>query len=333
MPSCPFSSVSDWVLLNYDADFISSIKEYILHSGDRAVLSELWPCLKRVTGFLTRFEMERARAFDDYISDGMTSKAATYLNVLWGLNDMRTLADWQGDSSLNAQIDCCRERLRETVRKEFYDLATGWFFEPIDDGERKTSWVINSYAVLAGMLDGPAAAKELLQRVTADPDTVRPNCGWGQFWALTAMLDNGLKREAVEYIRRMWGQLLDCGLTTCIEGLPPNLAEYLSGDEHRGIGSCCHGWTAGPCYLLPTYVLGVRPEAIGFERIAIRPFLGDLQWAEGTVPTPLGDIFIRWEKEPRLRGQVFLPDSISGVVSFPDGRPIATVEPGWHVLE
>jgi hypothetical protein len=95
----------------------------------------------------------------------------------------------------------------------------------------------------------------------------------------------------------------------------------------------CHGWTAGPCYLLPRYVLGVEPEAVGYEQIGIRPFLGDLQWAEGTLPTPRGDIFVRWEKKPELRGQVFLPESISGTLAMPDGRAKVTLAPGWNTVE
>ena len=88
MPSIPFSSVADWFLLNYDADFISTVKEYIWHSGDRAILEDLWPCLKRLVTFLSSFELDRARAFDEYITDGFTSWAAMHLNIYWGMGDM-----------------------------------------------------------------------------------------------------------------------------------------------------------------------------------------------------------------------------------------------------
>ena len=329
----PHACVADWILLNYDGDFISSVKEYVWHSGDRKILADLWPCLKRLAGFLMNFDMDQARAMDDYITDGFASLAATILNVLWGLGDLLTLAAWQGDASLEGPITRWRRDMEAKVWAKFHDPATGLFVEPSPDGgESKTSWILNSYAVLAGLPKTSADAKALLQRVVATPNITRFNCGWGRFWTLTAMLENGLEQEAVDCIRRDWGQLLDCGLTTCIEGIPDNMADYFTSDEYKGIGSACHGWSAGPCYLLPTHVLGVRPEAIGYERIEIRPHLGDLPWAEGTLPTPRGDIFVRWEKTPDLCGQIFLPDSVSGILTMPDGRPNVTLEPGWTEL-
>jgi hypothetical protein len=333
MPTIPFSSVADWILINYDADFISSVKEYIWHSGDRDILPDLWPCLVRLVGFLLNADLDRARSMDDFITDGFNSKAALHLNVYWALADALTLAGRQGDASLEAGIKEHRQRLAKKLRTDFHNSSSGLFSERVGDSkEEKTSWVLNSYAVLAGLVDNPAGARKLLERVIANPQAIRPNGGWGRFWTLKAMFESGLHDEAVQCIRRDWGQLIDSGLTTCIEGIPEGFDVSFPGEDFKIMGSMCHGWTAGPCYLLPAYVLGVGPEAIGYERIAVRPFLGDLQWAEGTLPTPRGDIFVRWEKEPHLRGQVFLPDSISGVLSFPDGRPDVALKPGWQVL-
>jgi hypothetical protein len=46
--------------------------------------------------------------------------------------------------------------------------------------------------------------------------------------------------------------------------------------------------------------------------VQIRPQLGDLAWAEGTVPTPHGDIQVQWEAQPRLRGRIVLPEDVEG---------------------
>ncbi len=335
MPTIPFSSVADWILINYDADYISTVKEYIWHSGDREILRDLWPCLTRLARFLTQgADLDRARSMDDYITDSFNSKAALHLNVFWGLGDALTLARWHDDASLEDGINQCRERLAKTLWADFHNSSGGWFSERLGDaGEEKTSWVLNSYAILAGLVNDKADARKLLQRVMANPQALRPCGGWGRFWTLQAMFESGLETEAMQCIRKDWGRLIDAGLTTCVEGFDDNFDVSFPNDEFKIIGSLCHGWTAGPCYLLPRYVLGVGAEAVGFERIGIRPFLDDLQWAEGTIPTPRGDIFVRWEKKPELRGQIFLPESISGTLAMPDGHTKVTLVPGWNTVK
>ena len=62
--------------------------------------------------------------------------------------------------------------------------------------------------------------------------------------------------------------------------------------------SFCHGWASGPTAWLSQNVLGVKPLAPGFKRVRIVPQLGNLKWAEGTYPTPLGPIKVRHERRP-----------------------------------
>ena len=76
----------------------------------------------------------------------------------------------------------------------------------------------------------------------------------------------------------------------------------------------------GPAYFLPAYVLGVQPAAPGFTRVRIEPNLTDLDFAEGTIPTPLGEIALRWERLPQLHGTLTLPPGMKGDVILPNGR-------------
>jgi hypothetical protein len=56
--------------------------------------------------------------------------------------------------------------------------------------------------------------------------------------------------------------------------------------------SLCHAWGASPLYLLGKYYLGVQPTAPGYASYVVEPNLGGLQWIEGTVPTPQGDVAV-----------------------------------------
>lgn len=58
----------------------------------------------------------------------------------------------------------------------------------------------------------------------------------------------------------------------------------------------CHGWAAGPTAWLSEHVLGIRPLEVGCARVLVAPHLEDLEWAEGTFPTPHGVIRVRHER-------------------------------------
>jgi hypothetical protein len=60
----------------------------------------------------------------------------------------------------------------------------------------------------------------------------------------------------------------------------------------------CHGWSAGPAAWLHTAVLGVQPDTFGYTKVDFTPCLGDLAWAEGTIPTPHGPVHVSLQREP-----------------------------------
>jgi len=62
--------------------------------------------------------------------------------------------------------------------------------------------------------------------------------------------------------------------------------------------SLCHGWASGPTAWMTEHILGVKIVEPGCKVIKIDPHLADLDWAEGTFPTPAGVIKIRHDKQP-----------------------------------
>jgi hypothetical protein len=61
------------------------------------------------------------------------------------------------------------------------------------------------------------------------------------------------------------------------------------------------------------HVLGVNVVEPGSQTILIDPHLGDLQWVEGTFPTPHGQLFIRHEKlsDGTVKSEVSGPDGVN----------------------
>ncbi|MEJ5253653.1 MAG: alpha-L-rhamnosidase C-terminal domain-containing protein, partial [Armatimonadota bacterium] len=80
--------------------------------------------------------------------------------------------------------------------------------------------------------------------------------------------------------------------------------------------SHCHAWSAAPAFALPSYVLGVRPLESGFARFEVRPFLGDLEWAKGVVPTPRGEVKVSLKREGKgMSMELVVPERSVAVVA------------------
>ena len=99
--------------------------------------------------------------------------------------------------------------------------------------------------------------------------------------------------------------MLDAGATTWWEQFNPK-------------NSWCHGWSAGPTYFLSAEVLGVKPRAPGFRRFEVKPGIGDLQWAQGVMPTVRGDIPVSWKRdEGTFHLKVTVPKGCKAEVAIP----------------
>lgn len=149
------------------------------------------------------------------------------------------------------------------------------------------------------------------------------------YYVLQARAQAGDYQGSLDAIRTYWGAMLDLGATTFwedfdlawtenagrIDELVPPGKKDVHGDYgnycYKGFRhSLCHGWASGPTAWLSEHVLGVEMTEPGFRAVRIRPHLGDLEWVEGTYPTPQGVIRVRHERTA---------DGIHSTVEVPPG--------------
>ncbi|MGD8777377.1 MAG: alpha-L-rhamnosidase C-terminal domain-containing protein [Ignavibacteria bacterium] len=176
-----------------------------------------------------------------------------------------------------------------------------------DPGQSKQAAALMS---LAGLKD----AKEINEKVLAVGGAEHLSTFYG-YYVLEARQKAGDTQGCLDVIRDYWGGMLKMGATTFWEHfdmewvnnaapidelVPPGKVD-IHGDkgEYCYIGfrhSLCHGWASGPTAWMSEYVLGIKPNEPGFKSVKIEPHLGDLEWVEGTFPTPKGIIWVRHEK-------------------------------------
>lgn len=162
----------------------------------------------------------------------------------------------------------------------------------------------NALMVLAGLADPCEVNEKVLV----------PGGGHGYstfmgYYILSAKAKAGDYAGALRDMKEYWGGMLDMGATTFWEdfdldwmnnaGRIDEVVPEGKIDIHGDYGnycyikfrhSLCHGWASGPCPYLSNYVLGIRNLAPC--KYEVKPELADLEWAQGTYPTPKGALSV-----------------------------------------
>jgi hypothetical protein len=110
------------------------------------------------------------------------------------------------------------------------------------------------------------------------------------FYLYEVWANSGKTKNMLEDIKIRWKNMLRYDSTTCWEVFP---GFY----EVNRTRSYCHSWSSSPAYFLNRYILGVNIKDNGFKQITIYVPDTDVEWCEGSIPTPYGMIRIHWSKE------------------------------------
>jgi len=169
-----------------------------------------------------------------------------------------------------------------------------------------------------------------LQEPNDDFD-IRQFSTFNGYYMLEALARGGYHQQAMDIIKQYWGGMLDLGATTFWEDFnidwlnnAARIDEPIKDgkiDIHRDYGafcylsyrhSFCHGWASGPTAWLTRHVLGVEVMDAGCRTLRITPHLGNLQWVEGTFPTPYGVVTIRHESQSdgKVKSKIECPKEV-----------------------
>jgi hypothetical protein len=215
--------------------------------------------------------------------------------------DLQLLLAWQWAAELETALgrpqfaDVCRgeaARLRAAIPKLYWDGARGLFADT--PRRAQFSQHTNSLAVLAGVVSG-AEARAVMERVLSASD-LAPASIYFRYYLHRALVAAGMGDRYLEMLGP-WRAMLDLGLTTWAE----RDAETTRSD--------CHAWGSSPNLEFFRTVLGIDSAAPGFGRVVIRPHLGQLTRAAGTMPHPKGEIVVRYDG---AAAEVTLPPGVSG---------------------
>jgi hypothetical protein len=292
---------------SYSMDFVPALYEYYLYTGDASFARQEWPLVVRqmawdaqqvdANGLVSVDDTDNA----DWAGDNPSGEL-TYVNSVYykALNDAAALADAIGQPGGSA-YRAAAASIKRAVNAQLWHATLG-LYDASTSNRGPIVQDANVFAVLSGIAP-PARAPGIMNVLThalASPfgtlDVSSPvPSGYSRLvspyiggFQLAAEFESNRTDAALALMRTEWGWMVnhDPG-GTAWEKIQPN-------GVPSALDSTAHAWGTGATSALSRYVLGVAPTTAGYATWTVMPHPGDLAWTEGSVPTPHGNLAVRW---------------------------------------
>ena len=239
-------------IVDYAALYAAAVLDYAKASNDWGTARELWPVVRRQMELLGQhvgrdglFAAPKGQwVFIDW-RDGLDRNASMHGVFLYSLKQAAELARAAGAKDEAAQYAQWISRMTGAGRAAYFDAAKGVF---VSGPDRQVSWATQAWMVLSGIATKEEGATAL-RAVRGMSDAVRPGAPYLYHYFAEAMLQCGLKREALELIEWYWGGMVKAGADTFWEVYDPKQPS-LSPYRSVLMNSYCHAWSCTPAYLL-----------------------------------------------------------------------------------
>ncbi|GAB3290946.1 alpha-L-rhamnosidase C-terminal domain-containing protein [Hymenobacter humi] len=305
-------------IMDYSFYWFISVYDAYQYTGDRAQVQQLYPrmqsLMQYVLGRRNPSGLLEGQAGDwvfiDW-ADGLSKKGEVSFEQLLFCRSLETMAlcaNLVGDTAGAANYQKLAADLKTKIFATYWSPDKHALVHSQINGQPTDN--VTRYANMFSIFFNyftPSQAQEVKNSVLLNKEVPKITTPYMRFYELEALCAMGEQPYVLKEMKAYWGGMLDLGATSFWEEYDP----AKKGAEHyamygRPFGkSLCHAWGASPIYLLGKYYLGVQPLTPGYATYEIVPNLGGLQWMEGAVPTPQGDITVAASlKQLKVKGAV-----------------------------
>lgn len=290
-------------IMDYTFYWFLGIYDYYLYTGDETFIQQFYPRMQSLIDFCLQRRNKDGMleglpgdwVFIDW-ADGLSKQGEVSFEQLLFCRSLETMAlcaDLVKDNTGAAQYKQLAADLRTKLFAYYWDAGKQALVHSRINGA-PTNYVTrysNMFSIFFDYLN-EAQKQGVKQHVLLNDSVQQITTPYMRFYELEALCAMSEQNYVLKEMKDYWGGMLKLGATSFWEKYDPKE----KGAEHyamygRPFGrSLCHAWGASPIYLLGKYYLGVRPTAPAYKSWIMEPALGGLQWMEGTVPTPDGDI-------------------------------------------
>jgi hypothetical protein len=293
-------------IMDYSFYWFLGIYDYYLYTGDQTFIKQFYPRMQGLMEYcLGRRDKEGLMEgmsgdwiFIDW-ADKLSKKGAVSFEQLLLCRSLETMALCADIANEKTDAEKYKKYAAELKTKlfSFYWNETKQALVHSRVNGQQTENVTryaNMFAIFFDYFN--QQQKESVKKSVLLNDSIQKiTTPYMRFYELEALCVMGEQGYVLHEMKDYWGGMLKLGATSFWEEYKP----ALHGEEHyamygRPFGkSLCHAWGASPIYLLGKYYLGVKPTSPGYATYVVQPALGGLQWIQGQVPTPKGNIEVK----------------------------------------
>jgi hypothetical protein len=294
---------------DYSFYWLIGIYEHYMYTGDTAFIRQIYPrmktlidfCLGRsnINGFVEGLPGDWV--FIDWAPIEKSGEVSfEQLLLSRSLEVMSKCAGLLNDSESEDKYGILSVDLKQKIIETYWSAQREAFLHTRINGtlSQNVTRYTNMFAILFDYVDDDKK-QHIKENVILNDTILKITTPYMKFYELAALCEINEKEKVLQFVRDYWGGMLSLGATTIWEAYDPTQ----KGDEHyamygRPFGkSLCHAWGANPVYLFGKYLLGVKPLTPGFKSYLVEPSLAGLQWINGRVPTPHGNIEVYADKK------------------------------------
>ncbi|MBQ7121477.1 MAG: hypothetical protein IJO03_04355 [Clostridia bacterium] len=242
--------IADYALL-----YVVTVCDYYEHTADICVVNDLLQiCKSQLDSFEAVLDenmivtmQDGWFAFIDWCPglEKMTALQGVYLYTLERFSELLKAIgdeDFKKYSSLLTQV-------RSACKKYLYDEKEKAFINESDN--RQFSVHSQIWMILGGVINGKEA-ENLLLLCLDNKNAKQPVTPYMRHYVTEAMMKLGMKDNAVQYLKNLWGGMIELGADTFWEAYVPEDPDF-SPYGDRNANSLCHAWSCTPSYFIRKY--------------------------------------------------------------------------------
>ncbi len=323
-----------FLLPDFCAYWILGVVDYHHYSGDTETLLELWGNIQKLvawfdaqldeTGLFSRADRQGWWCFIDWTEDVDRRDKVSAISFLHykALKSLAEIAKKMGKDTAARIFKRKAQALFNNIRKYLWVGEKGLFADCMVGTRLSEHYSLqtNFLAVWCGAMT-PREADCFLDNDYKNHLLPPIRGPFFQHIVLEVLLGKGRNREAMELVKRYWGEMLSRGATTWWETFDEATPHCTIPSTYQGNTptylweappvSLCHGWGASPAYLLPKAVLGVDISRLGEGVLILDNPEAWQGWGRGEFPTRLGRIKVEWEeKDGNITGSITVPEGV-----------------------
>lgn len=334
-------------IMDYTFFWFLGIYDYYLYTGDKNFIAQNYDRMKTLMDYvLARRNKDGLMEWmtGDWIfidwAEGLSKKGEVSFEQLLFARSLETMtlcANIANDKDAAAQYQTLASDMRKKLFDIYWNDQKHALVHSRVDGKQteNVTRYANMFSIFFDYFN-EQQKQQVKTSVLLNDHVQKITTPYMRFYELEALCAMGEQNYVLKEMKDYWGGMLKLGATSFWEEYNP----VKQGAEHyamygREFGkSLCHAWGASPLYLLGKYYLGVKPTSPGYGEYVVEPNLGGLEWMQGKVPTPDGDIELYVSKEQvKIKGATGEGTIKLKSKTQPSGDNITVVEKGNDLYE